>query len=493
MKYLEAKLLLSLLLFTIIIVSVIALTNRHLLVQDMKQQQYESRALIESHILSDMQKVDEAHSYNNRTYFEQMKTELFYLQNYYESNPDVYSWDMQEIYDRTRMDLNIIDVQNKIVVSTDERGIGLDLTKCCVRFASFLDESRQRDDFYSNGIENAEVTKDLWKYSFIPTKDHRYILELGGELEDSPIFKNFNFFDTAESLIRQYKDLNNIEMISDEGFFLQTRNDVKTIDELSPKIKKVYQKATETEQPTEVIVRFNGGKKETHRFIPYHSVNEQGNSTKRIVYVQYSNHIELQLVNKKTQQFWLLLVVGIVTTGILFVIIMRILKETIRLATFDSLTGVYNRTSYIEYMDRLVQKKNKVQIGLLLIDLDNFKLVNDQFGHLEGDEVLKEIAHILQQAIGEKGIVVRFGGDEFGIVMDDATEQKLHQLANDILTNVRQKQQEHSIWQHLSISIGGTIQKTPQEREVSIFMRGDRALYQSKYMGKDQYSYITPN
>lgn len=492
MKKLLTKLLLSLLLFTIIIVSVIALANRHLLVQDIKQQQYESRALIENHILSDMQMVDEAHFYNNRTFFEQMKTELLHLQNYYESNPDIYSWDMQEIYDRTGMVLNIINAQNKIVVSTDKSSVGLNLSECCERFASFLDGKRKSAEFYSNGIENAEVTKDLWKYSFMPTKDKRYILELGGELKDTLFYENFNFFDTAESLIGKYEDLNNIEIISNEGFFLQTRDDIKTIDELSPKLKEMYQKATETEQPTEKIVHFDDGKKDMHRFIPYHSVNEQGNSTKRIIYVQYSNRTELQLINKNTQQFWFLLAVGIVTAGILLVIIMRILTETIRLATFDSLTGVYNRSSYIEYMDRLIQNKSKGHIGLLLIDVDNFKQVNDQYGHLEGDKVLKKIANILQQAIGKKGTVVRFGGDEFAIVLEDATEQKLHKMANYVLSTVRQKQQD-SIWKHLSISIGGTIQETPQETEVSIFMRGDRALYQSKNKGKDQYSFISPN
>ncbi|ATP39573.1 hypothetical protein CSE16_05630 [Solibacillus sp. R5-41] len=491
MQKLLAKLLLSLLIFTIIIVCVITLANRHLLVQDIKQRQDESRALIENHILSDMQMVDNAHFYFNRTYFEQMKNELLFLQNYYESNPDIYSWDVQEINDRTGMQLYIIDSQNKIVVSTNEPSVGLDLSECCARFAAFLDKRRQWDEFYTDGIENAEVTKDLWKFSFLPTKDKQYILELGGELQGSPIFKTFNYFDTADSLIVEYEDLHSIEIISEEGFFLQTRDDIKTIDELSTELKEVYQKVTETDQPAEVIINLKNGKMDTHRFIPYHVVNEQGDSTKRIIYVQYSNCTELQLLYKNTQQFWMLLGVGIVTAGILLVIILKILTETIRLATFDQLTGVYNRSSYLKYIERLIQKKNMKHIGLLLIDLDNFKQVNDQYGHLEGDEVLKQMADILRNAIGKKGSVVRFGGDEFAIVLEDANDQELHNIANDVLTSVRKKQQEHSIWKLLSVSIGGTIQENPQETEVNIFMRGDKALYQSKNMGKDQYSFIS--
>ncbi|MEG0385524.1 MAG: GGDEF domain-containing protein [Solibacillus sp.] len=491
MKNLFAKLLLSLLIFTIIIVSVIALVNRQLLVQDIKQRQDESRALIENHILSDMRMVDNAHAYFNRPYFKEMKKELLFLQNYYETNPDIYSWDIQEIHERTGMQLYIFDAQNKIVVSTYEPSIGLDLSECCERFASFLDKARQNEKFNSDGIENAEVTKDLWKYSFLPTKDRQYIIELGGELKDWPIFKIFNTFETSESLVAKYEDLNKIEIISDEGFFLQTKDDIKTIDELSPELMKVYQQATETDQPVEVMINLEDGRVDTHRFIPYHSLNEEGYSTKRIIYSQYSNRTELQLLNRNTQQFLMILAIGVATAGILLLIILKILKRTICLATFDPLTGVYNRSSYKQYMEQLIKKKRKEHIGLLLIDLDNFKQVNDQFGHLEGDEVLKKMADILRKAVGNKGFVARFGGDEFAIVVEDANEQGLHQLANDVLANVRKKQQDDSMWDLLTVSIGGTIQETPHESEVSLFMRSDEALYQSKNLGKDQYSFLS--
>ncbi|MEG0384410.1 MAG: GGDEF domain-containing protein, partial [Solibacillus sp.] len=87
--------------------------------------------------------------------------------------------------------------------------------------------------------------------------------------------------------------------------------------------------------------------------------------------------------------------------------------------------------------------------------------------------------------------VARFGGDEFAIVVKNANEQELHKLANEVITRVRKKQQDYATWELLSVSIGGTIQETPQETEASIFMRSDQALYQSKNKGKDQYTFFS--
>ncbi len=128
---------------------------------------------------------------------------------------------------------------------------------------------------------------------------------------------------------------------------------------------------------------------------------------------------------------------------------------------------------------------------MLLIDLDNFKQVNDQFGHAEGDRILIETAKILNQEVKSKGFVVRFGGDEFAIVLYDTKENQLEQLANSILEKIRQIKFEDvkmQSWSVLSVSMGGATCEEMNESEISLFERADKALYQSKKAGKDQYS-----
>ncbi|WP_249664341.1 GGDEF domain-containing protein, partial [Lysinibacillus sp. D4B1_S16] len=79
----------------------------------------------------------------------------------------------------------------------------------------------------------------------------------------------------------------------------------------------------------------------------------------------------------------------------------------------------YNRATFIRKMDSLLKKRKINRPGLLLIDLDNFKHVNDPFGHVKGDQILVGTAKILKKVVKKEGFVVRFGGDEFAIVLYD--------------------------------------------------------------------------
>ena len=129
--------------------------------------------------------------------------------------------------------------------------------------------------------------------------------------------------------------------------------------------------------------------------------------------------------------------------------------------------------------------------GLLLIDLDNFKKANDQYGHIVGDNVLKELTQALEEVVGIAGFIVRLGGDEFGVVLEDTNKQDMESKAMAILHKIRQLKHQLSIndvWTHLSVSIGGAISTNPQELEIDLFIRADEALYNSKDEGKDRFT-----
>lgn len=121
--------------------------------------------------------------------------------------------------------------------------------------------------------------------------------------------------------------------------------------------------------------------------------------------------------------------------------------------------------------------------------MDNFKQVNDRFGHAEGDRILIETAKILKDVVRTEGFVVRFGGDEFAIVLYDTNNEHMVQVASAILEKIRRlKNVENHKWSVISVSMGGVICEKLNETELSLFERADKALYQSKKAGKDQYS-----
>nr|WP_241664524.1 GGDEF domain-containing protein [Ningiella ruwaisensis] len=155
-----------------------------------------------------------------------------------------------------------------------------------------------------------------------------------------------------------------------------------------------------------------------------------------------------------------------------------------QLATKDVLTGLGNRNSFNESVKKLISisKRNDDTFGLLVFDLDNFKSVNDKFGHHEGDQVLIAFADILRHCLRDSDHAFRFGGDEFCCVLIDSNA-KANEMVAKRITNAINKHPlfiEHGV----SSSVGATSFIATDTAE-SIFERADSALYKAKGNGKN--------
>ena len=157
-----------------------------------------------------------------------------------------------------------------------------------------------------------------------------------------------------------------------------------------------------------------------------------------------------------------------------------------QLATKDALTGLSNRRAFDEDIEAVMlacQRKNE-QFGLLVIDLDNFKQVNDACGHEEGDNVLVAFANVLTQSLRANEKAYRFGGDEFCCILDASVENTIGIVAQRIVENAANT---HLLKRHnITVSVGGTLSKT-DEAMITTFKRADRALYDVKQQGKHGY------
>ncbi|KOS64308.1 GGDEF domain-containing protein [Lysinibacillus agricola] len=493
MKNLRIKLLISLIAFALILVAVIFYVNRQILVADIEEQEATNRMLIENHILTDMQTVDNAHFYFDKNISEKMEVALRKLIIYYGENPDIATWDLQKIKNEHGMDVYILDQSNTVIYTTFEKDKGLNFSQCCKRFSTLLDERRASGQYYNDGIDISTTTGGYRKFGYLATPDNKYLFELGIDLLDDPVFQTFNFGKTAEYLIDKYADLIEVQTINAGGVFFDDFKSRKiTVKEQSKIFQEHFELAKKTMKPTEFQKEFRNGYIEKYRFLPYVAETVRGESSKRIVFVKYGNFTEIKALAKNTKQFQVLLGIALVTSFIMLLVINKLLSKTIHLATYDPLTNVYNRATYIRKMDNLLRKRKTNQPGLLLLDLDNFKQVNDRFGHVEGDKILIETARILKQEVRNNGFVVRFGGDEFAIVLYDVKDEYMQQLANSILEKIRHLKYVDQVtidrWSVLSVSMGGAICIHPDESERSLFERADKALYQSKNAGKDQYS-----
>ncbi|AHF02238.1 hypothetical protein THIAE_04455 [Thiomicrospira aerophila AL3] len=166
-----------------------------------------------------------------------------------------------------------------------------------------------------------------------------------------------------------------------------------------------------------------------------------------------------------------------------------------QLANFDKITGLPSRQLFSEKVEWLKQNQQNFKFGLLCIDLDGFKLINDQYGHDIGDKLLKKVAMRLSSKMRSEDILSRFGGDEFlGLVHhvpDDP--QLLAILLNRLLAAASEPMTINGIKLQVSCSIGVTLADNHAFESVDILLRqADHAMYQAKIEGKNRYHVFDP-
>ncbi len=164
----------------------------------------------------------------------------------------------------------------------------------------------------------------------------------------------------------------------------------------------------------------------------------------------------------------------------------RIMEETMKeLAYTDALTGLGNRRLLMESGSHEVERSLRYNhnVVLLLIDLDNYKTINDTYGHVVGDEVLVKFAQCLTAEIRDIDIKVRYGGDEFILLLIETDESGAYDTVHRLQKAVSRN--DFGIVDKLTISIGLTSLK-PDDSLSNMIIRSDEALYNAKRLGKNQ-------
>ncbi|TYQ18407.1 UNVERIFIED_CONTAM: diguanylate cyclase (GGDEF)-like protein [Acetivibrio alkalicellulosi] len=160
------------------------------------------------------------------------------------------------------------------------------------------------------------------------------------------------------------------------------------------------------------------------------------------------------------------------------------------LAVTDDLTEVYNQRFFNSVLEDEIEKtqKNKSTLGLILIDIDNFKMCNDIYGHNFGDTILKTTASILKKVSGKDNVVFRYGGDEFAVISPSSNLQSIHQLAHDIHDEFNitvQNCHKDILHRKTTLSMGLSLYPDMASTKDDLIDQADMALYHSKNQGKN--------
>ncbi len=168
-------------------------------------------------------------------------------------------------------------------------------------------------------------------------------------------------------------------------------------------------------------------------------------------------------------------------------------KDMEKISRIDGLTGLYNRRYFDEVYafewNRSIRKQQPISI--ILADIDHFKKINDQFGHLAGDEYLKDVSRLFKQIFKRKiDIIARYGGEEFIVLMPGESDLNANEMAENIRKKLEIYMLEHegrTIQATMSLGVASCTPQKDQEPQ-ELISKADGALYQSKSDGRNRIS-----
>ncbi len=157
----------------------------------------------------------------------------------------------------------------------------------------------------------------------------------------------------------------------------------------------------------------------------------------------------------------------------------------------DALTGIYNRAYFDNFLLHSVEdaRQGNKKLSLMLIDVDNFKIFNDTYGHQVGDIVLKSVAEKISNKVRSNDVATRYGGDEFAVILPDTGKQEAGKVAEELNRAVY----EHKVMQkidngqevELNIAVSVGVAELTGDDRTQLVENADKALYRVKELGRN--------
>ncbi len=367
--------------------------------------------------------------------------------------------------------------------------------------SAFLVTSDNLEYYHFNGLFKTiseDDDHDVWYYDFLK-KDSLYELDVDNDEANShnlTIFINCKIYDesneiigvigvgikvdNAQNLFYSYEKSYNLEafLVDNKGLI-----QVHTSDDL-------IEKKNILDDPIYKNIGENLLNKKDS--LDIYNVSTADNN--EFIIIRYIEEFDWYLVVKKdtsilkesfnSQMVYESLIYLLVTGIVLLIVLNQIHKYQMKLTDIsqtDSLTGLLNRRGFDKNLNRKIEKNNGKEWIVFLSDLDKFKEINDKYGHLQGDRILKHIASMLKREVSDT-FLARWGGDEFaGIIEADEKE------ALDILEQIREKIETDPQLIEFGTSISiGFVKYTEIDTDETLIRKADRAMYKSKDLGRNK-------
>lgn len=199
-----------------------------------------------------------------------------------------------------------------------------------------------------------------------------------------------------------------------------------------------------------------------------------------------SSYMSSGLIHALTYLFCIILMVAI-SLSMLWLINARLLDSIHQLSQKDPLTGLYNRRAMDSLLPSLVRqsKEERLPLSVIMTDIDNFKRINDELGHLVGDKTIEKVAKLMQRTLPDSVLAIRFGGDEFMLLLPKHTAEEAIQQAELLRQKVALNPIVSSV--HLDCTMSFGVAELKRSDSVDdLLSNADVALYEAKNGGRNQ-------
>lgn len=372
-------------------------------------------------------------------------------------------------------------------------------------FTTFLASEKTRNYYTSKGfIEKMDEKNPTnnWYFSFKQSQNtHEVNLDYNENIDNSMImFINHKIFDNNEHIIGATGIGLRISYIDEmlkrfrknykfNVFFVNTKGKIVLYERGKNKLKNIKDNPELDSYKDQML-----GKKNS--LIKYTKEGEEYLVSSKFV-PELGLHLLVEakisdFTNDVIRTFYLNLYVSLFISIIIVLIILTLIKKynskLENLANHDELTNLPNRRVFDDNLKHviLLNERKPSNISVLFSDIDDFKKVNDTFGHDAGDQVLKRIATIIKQNVRQSDFFARWGGEEFIIAFIDSSLENSEEIANKLRKSIESDKELHELTNYNITSSFGLTQLKEKDTLESVLKRVDKALYNAKQSGKNK-------
>lgn len=471
-------------------------SNQYTSIKEIIKDKYQSRQqLVEKNILQTVNYINDSYKVIEQELNQEMKEYSKLMIDKYRDNPDVMDWDLKELKAKFEYyDIYIINSDLKVIKTTNEADLGLDFSKFG-NFASVVRERLKGDSFEVDRIDLATQTGEIKKYSYMPTPDNKYLLELSIAMEDKyPGFEQLNMFTDAGELTAEYEMVEDISFYSVEpvnyGVAKLRSNKKPYLDPDVPDLKEELARQSVLTGKMQAADYEGGSFKHRLKFFPVLIGDARNNKgwNSYVVGITYDDQIMEAELNRHQYLFFTNILLMIIFFIAFIIVVIYLLNKFEYQANHDKLTGLANRKLFVEGFEKIKAEADKrgSKSAVIFIDIDKFKLINDNYGHDIGDKVLEKIAGRMKNSLKEDDRLARMGGDEFVLALSNLSSRKeavkITQRLIDTFKNplsIKGKKID------VNLSAGISFYPDDGQQLEDLIKNADYAMYQAKRKKKD--------